>query len=289
MRRSFLLAALAGSLIASPALADVTVRYRAVIPENAPANVRQHPPTLTVSADGAGQARMEMTAPGDAGAQPPGVAFITREGTGYAVLSAPGGGPQIVARVDDALALVGQFAAPLIRGGSMQDGAQQVLQQRVEIHPVGPEVVNGVQGNLYRIVLINGETRAPPMEVVIATDPRLAPVGQEFARFFESVRPTIVSLLGREPQVYMALRGMMGLGAPLRVGDQLRIDSVSTEDVPDSRFALPGPAMSREQLQQIAQMMMGMMRQGQGAQIPGMPSAAPPAPATPPANATNPH
>lgn len=272
--------------LATPALADITVRYRAQLPEGAPANVRQNPPTLTISADGAGQARMEMFAPGGApGASAPGIAFITREGVGYAALNAPGGGGTMVARVDDVLALVSQFATPLIRGGSLQDGARQALQQRVEIQPVGPETVNGVRGNLYRIVLVNGETRSPPFEMVVATDPRLAPVGQELARFFDAIRPTVVSLLGSEPQVYAALRGMMGLGAPLRIGDQMRLESVSTDDVPDSRFALPGPVMSREQLQQMAQMMAGFMRQGQSARPPGAPA---PAPATPPADASTP-
>lgn len=294
MRRPLLIAGLAASLLATPALADVIVRYRAVIPEGAPANVRQNPPTLTVLADGAGQARMEMSAPGipagEGSTPPPSVAFITREGVGYAAVSAPGGGPQLVARFDDVLALISQFATPLIRGGSMQDAARQVMQQQVEIHPVGAEVVGGVQGNLYRIVMISGETRSPPLEVVVATDPRLAPVGQEFARLAESMRPTIVSLLGSEPQAYMAFRGLMGLGAPLRVGNEMRIDSVSTEDIPDGRFALPGPVMSREQLQQMAAMMTGFMRQGQGAGPRGAPGAATPAPppSTPPANAADP-
>ena len=272
MRRPLLLAAIAACLLATPALADVTVRYRMVLPESAPANVRENPPTMTISADGAGQARTEMAAPG-AGATPPSVALITREGIGYAALNAPGGGMQIVARVDDVLAVASQIAGPLLRGSSMQRDVQQVMQQRVEIHPVGPEVVNGVQGNLYRIVMVSGETRSPPFEIVVATDPRLAPVGQEFARLTESLRPTIVSLLGSEPQVYMAVRGLLGLGAPLRIGNEFRINSVNTEDVPDSRFALPGPVMSREQLQQMATMMTGMMRQGQGAPAPASPPA----------------
>lgn len=285
MRRPLILAAIAGCLLATPALADVTVRYRAVLPEGAPANVRQNPPTLTVSADEAGQARMEMVAPGitgGEGALPPSVAFITRENVGYVALAAPGGAMQLVARMDDVLALFSQFAAPLLQG-SAREGAQMALQQRVEIQPVGRETVNGVAGNLYRVVMINGETRSPPVEIVVATDPRLAPIGREFYRLVDSMRPTVTTLLGSEPQLYAALRGLMGLGAPLRIGNEFRIDSVSTDDVPDSRFALPGPVMTREQLQQMAVMMTGMMRQGQGAQIPGTP----PRP-TPPANAPDP-
>ena len=291
MRRPLLLAAIAGCLLAPPALADVTVRYKAVLPGSAPENVRQNPPTLTVSADGAGQARLEMAAPGTpagAGDRPPSVALITREGVGYAALAAPGGAMQIVARMEDVLALAGQFATPLIRGGSLQDGARQAMQQRVEIHPVGPETVNGVRGNLYRVVMVTGDTRSPPLEIVVATDPRLVPIGQEFARLAESARPTVVSLLGGEPQAFAAFRGLMALGAPLRLGNEMRIDSVSTEDVPDSQFALPGPVMSREQLQQMATMMTGMMRQGPGARPPGAAPGASPTPPPPPGNATNP-
>lgn len=291
MRRPLLLAALVGTFLATPALADVTVRYRAVLPESAPANIRANPPTLTVSADGAGQARMEMLQPGvpaTGATRPPGVAFITREGVGYISMNAPGGMMNMVARFDDALALVSQFAAPLLQG-SAREGMQMVMRQRVEIHPVGPEVVSGVQGNLYRVVLVNGETRSPPVEIVVATDPRLAPVGREFARFADSMRPTVTSLLGGEPQLYMAFRGLMGLGAPLRIGDQMRVDMVSTDDVPDSQFTLPGPVMSREQLQQMVGMMMGMMRQGPGARPPGAPGAHPAPPPPPPGNATSPH
>jgi hypothetical protein len=287
MRRPLFLAALAGSLLATPALADVTVHYRPVLPNSAPADIRTNPPTMTVATDDAGHARMEMLAPGAPGTPRPGVAFITREGTRYVALNGPGPGMQMVARQEDVLALVSQFAAPLLRG-SAQEGARMAMQQRVEIQPVGPETVSGVQGNLYRVVMIMGETRSPPVEVVVATDPRLAPVSHEFASLAESLRPTVVSLLGGEPQAYMAFRGLMGLGAPLRIGNEVRIDSISMDDVPDSQFALPGPVMSREQLQQMATMMMGMMGRGQGAGA--HPPGSPPAPpATPPGNAANPH
>jgi hypothetical protein len=290
MRRPLLLAALVGTVLATPALADVTVRYRPVLPDSAPAETRANPPTLTVAADVAGQARMEMLAPGAPGTPRPGVAFITREGTRYVALNGPGPGMQVVARQEDVLALVSQFAAPLLHG-SAQEGVRMAMQQRIEIQPVGPETVSGVQGNLYRFVAIMGETRSPPVEIVVATDPRMAPVGHEFARLAESLRPTVVSLLGGEPQAYMAFRGLMGLGAPLRIGDHVRIDSISTDDVPDSQFALPGPVMNREQLQQMASMMMGMMGRGRGAgaHAPGAPPSTPAPPATPPGNAANPH
>jgi hypothetical protein len=283
MRRPLLLAALVAAMLPTPALADVTVRYRARSPAGAPAATRANPPSLTISADDAGRARWEMAAPGTpaAGARQPSVALIAREGVGYFALNGPQPGLQIVGRVDDAFAIGMQFAAPILQGPARATVAQ-VMGQRVEIIPVGPETVSGIQGNLYRIILVNGETRSPPMEVVVATDPRLAPIGREFVRMVESVRPTLVAMAGSEPQVYAALRGMMGLGAPLRIGAEMRIDSLSMDDVPDSRFALPGPVMSRGQLQMMMGAMMGMMGQQHGA---GHPES----PATPPGNAANPH
>ena len=287
MRRPLLLAALAAATLATPALADVTVRYRASVPAGAPAAAQANPPGLTISADDAGQARWEMAAPGApaAGARQPSVALIAREGVTYFALSGPQAGMQIVGRVDDAFAIGLQFAAPILQGPARATVAQ-VMGQRVEIIPVGPETVSGIQGNLYRIILVNGETRSPPMEVVVATDPRLAPIGREMVRVVESLRPTLVAVAGTEPQLYAALRGMMGLGAPLRIGTEMRIDSVSTDDVPDSQFALPGPVMSREQLQMMMGSMMGMMGQAHG---PARPGDHPAPPATPPGNAANPH
>jgi len=290
MRRPLLIAALVGTFLATPAHADVTVRYRPIVPENAPAGARANMPVMTVSADDGGQTRIEMQAPGTpaVGARQPGVALITRENVDYVAFSGPQPAMQIVARMDDVMALVGQFATPLLRG-SAREGVTEVMRQRVEIIPVGPETVSGIPGNLYRIVMINGETRSPPLEMVVATDPRMAPVGRAFVRMIDSVRPTVVAGIGGEPQVFAATRAMMTLGAPLRLGNFMRIDPIDTVDVPDSQFALPGPVMSREQLQAMATMMMGMMRQGQGAHPPAQPGAVPAPPPPPPGNEATPH
>ena len=117
--------------------------------------------------------------------------------------------------------------------------------------------MSGIQGNLYRVVIVNGETRTPPVEIVVATDPRMAPIGQEFVRMADSLRPTLIAIAGAEPQLFTAFRAMLTLGAPLRIADQMRIDSIGTDDVPDSQFALPGPVMTREQLQVVIGAMLG--------------------------------
>lgn len=286
MRRPFFLAVLLGAFLATPALADITVRYKAG-PPNMAADAAANVPALTISADDAGNARLEALAPGTPppGGRQPGVALVTREGTGYLVLNGPQPALRIVARQEDALALLVQFAGPLIRQGVGEEGLRQGLQARVEISPVRAETVAGVRGYLYRIVLVTGATRSPPLEIVIAADRRLAPIERELVRLTGALRPIFVELVGAEPQAFAAVRGLLALGAPLRIGDVVRLDSIDTADVPDERFALPGPVMSREQLAGFVQMMM-TMRPG----APGTPPAPTPAtPPTPPADEANPH
>jgi hypothetical protein len=288
MRQVLAIFALVGLGAAAPAWADVTLRYKPVLPATATAAARAALPTLTVNADDGGQARIEMAAPGgppagQAGARAPSVALITREGVGYFALNGPTPGQEIVGRQEDALALI----APIARGlasGSGREGVQEMMRQRIEIVPVGAETVAGVRGNLYRLVMISGETRSPPIEIVLSGDPRLAPAGRELVRLVDSLRPTLVAVAGGEPQIYAAIRALLGLGMPLRIANRLALDSFTIDDVPDSRFALPGPALSREQLGLMLGAMMGTRRPGAA----GQPAVPAPQPAPPVGTPPNP-
>lgn len=285
MRRLLAMFALIGLGASVPAWADITLRYRAVTPQTTPPQARANPPTLTLAADDAGQSRIEMAAPSNgsgadapAGAGPPSVALITREGVGYFALNGPLPGQQIVGRQEDALALLTPIASGLA-GGSARAGAQEMMRQRVEIVPVGAERVAGLRGQLYRIVMVSGETRSPPIEIVLSNDPRLAPAGRELIRLTDSLRPVLVAVMGGEPQAYAAVRALLGLGTPLRIANVFVLDSISTEDVPDSRFALPGPVLTREQLgQMMGAMMSGRRPGGDSPPPPAPPATAPPNP-----------
>ena len=285
MRRLLVILALIGLGTAAPAWADVTLRYRAGPPQTSSPQPGSTPrPTLTIAADDEGQALIEMAAPSNGsgtaeGASPPSVALITREGVGYLALNGPQAGMQIVARQDDAIALITPMAVGL-GAGSAREGVQEVMRQRVEIVAAGTETVAGLPGQLYRIVLITGETRGSPIEIVVSDDPRLAPAGRELLRLTEAFRPLVVAVTGGEPQIYAAIVTMLGRGAPLRISNFFVVDSFDTDDVPDSRFALPGPVMTREQLGQVVGAMMGAGPPGaQGAPAP---ATAPPADAAPP-------
>ncbi len=281
MRRLIAIFALLGLGASAPAWADVTLRYRAVMPQTATAEARANAPAMTIEADDAGQARIEMAAPGaPAGGRAPSVALITREGVGYLALAGPQPGQEIVARQEDALALLTPMAAGLA-AGSARDGVQEAMRQRVEIVPVGAESVAGVRGNLYRVVIVSGETRSPPLDIVLSSDPRLATAGRELVRLVDSLRPTLVAVTGGEPRVFGAVRALLGMGVPLRIGNAMVLDSVSTADVPDSRFVLPGRVWTREQLgQMMAAMMPARPPAGQAGPVP----VAPPTPGTAPPN-----
>lgn len=281
MRRLLAIVALIGMGAAAPALADVTVRYRAIVPPTAPAQARENAPSLTITADDGGQGRIEVSGPGGGppGARPPGVAMITRQGVVYVALSGPQPGQQIVARLEDALALITPMASGLA-GGSGRSGVQQMMAQRAEIVPGGAETVAGVRGDLYRIVIVNGETRSPPIEIVLSGDPRLAPAGRELVRLLDSLRPTLIAVMGGEPPPFASIRTLLGRGTPLRIGNQVVLDSFSNDDVADSRFDLPGPVMTLAQLQQMMGAMMGS-RPPAGAGTPGPGPVPTPAPAPP--------
>ena len=145
MRRLFAIFALIALGASAPALADITLRYRAVVPQAAPPEARANAPTLTVDADDAGQARIEMIAPAGAagppgspaaaGSRAPSVALITREGVGYLAARGPQPGQELVARQEDALALLTPLAAGMA-SGSAQSGVQEMMRQRVEVLPV---------------------------------------------------------------------------------------------------------------------------------------------------------
>jgi hypothetical protein len=136
-----------------------------------------------------------------------------------------------------------------------------------------------VRGDLYRVVIVSGETRSPPVEIVLSGDARLAPAGRELVRLLDSLRPTLIAVMGGEPPPFASIRTLLGRGTPLRIGNQIVLDSFSNENVADGRFDLPGPVMTREQLGQMMAMMM-----------PARPPAgqADPEPAPPPAPGTTP-
>jgi hypothetical protein len=85
--------------------------------------------------------------------------------------------------------------------------------------------------------------------VVISDDPQLAPVGREMARLFDSAaNPIMEAVMGTPPPVVAQIRELLRRGTVLRIGNELRLRSVSTEEVADTAFVLPGPVLTRAEV-----------------------------------------
>ncbi|HEV7659603.1 MAG TPA: hypothetical protein VGO55_07125 [Allosphingosinicella sp.] len=168
-----------------------------------------------------------------------GMMFLTRDTIGYAVIDdGPNGS---VGRQEDMLALMIAGAQGPVNRGIIE----RLARQRVEIARAGTERIAGVTGDVYRLTFIDDETRAPPFEIVISAEPRLAPVGRELLRFYDSLRAPLLAVVGSAPQPYVAVRELLARGTPLRFGG-MRLQSVESRPLTDEMVALPGPVLSHE-------------------------------------------
>jgi hypothetical protein len=169
-----------------------------------------------------------------------GMGFLTLDNVGYVLDQDQQGS---VGRQEDLLAWVVAGR----QGVGNRGVIERLTRQRVEIVPAGTARIAGFTGDVYRIALIEGETRSPPFEIIISADPQLAPVGRELLRFYDSLRAPIVATVGSPPQPYLAVRALLARGTPLAFGG-MRLQSVERRALTDAQTALPGPVLSREAL-----------------------------------------
>jgi len=269
MRRFTIFGLCALLAAAAPALADVTVRYKVK---------GQAQPTVSLAVADDGRARFDS---GD------GVVLITRDNVGYFVTPDPRG--PVVGRQDDGIALVTEFAGGMIAMMSAaQEQAQQappapppaaaqppgtrvappappappapapsrgfaelraMVLSPFEAEARGHETVSGREGTVYVIAPAAGG-QGPTLEVVIASDADLEPVGREMRRLLGLTEGPATALLGETPDMIRELDGLLARGVPIRIGQHFTLDGVSAAPIPESAFALPGPVLTRAQLQE---------------------------------------
>ena len=201
---------------------------------------RAHGPRLGVAVDDSGQVRAAIW-------QAPNVTLIRRDGISYVALSR-GRGRSMVARLDDVIALF----VDILRSTRDADALQafrEMSAMQLEVRERGAEVVAGRQGILYAIRDANPGAPTAVDDVVISTDPELAPVAREIARFADSVIGALQAAMGSTPEVLhrpaRAARPRRSVAgrAPVPAGGGQR------EPIPAAAFDLPGPVISREQME----------------------------------------
>lgn len=227
MRLRLVLCALVALALSAPAAADVTLRYA---PDSEGGR------GLVIEADDAGRIRAETG---------PGQLLIMRDGDTYVVTPAEER-PRVV-RIDDFIAMAEEAARAFRRRlvNPTPSGTRYRLTDR------GPQTVGAWPGTLLAIEQIGPHDPERDAQWVVSSDPAMVAPGRIALRVMEIQIRLADVMMGEEPPEFTArLHELHGRSAPLRIVGLYRLESLSADPVPASRFELPGPVMSREQLRQ---------------------------------------
>jgi hypothetical protein len=214
MRAASLLAALLFLVMAGPADADITARFRQADDQ-----------LMVVEASESGESRMIVSE----------AVYVTTGGVTYIVLTDPQG--TFVVRQRDFMALLADLLPPAEPSDAPAAGESATVAE------AGSETLAGRAGTLFRL----GRAQHPTdtFELVISADPELAPIGRAMAAH---VAPFFTAMGGAMPGLATAASELMGRGTLIRLGYLWRLESVETAPVPPSAFALPSAPLSREAL-----------------------------------------
>lgn len=233
MRPGLLLALLAMACASTPAMADVSARYR--IPGGQ---------MILIEASDEGNGR--FTPEGD-GAQG-GYAVFTPNDSFLVFTEA---GVTRVMRFADFRAALDAMVERMLAN---IDGAESVdAPQPAPAVPAEPRLVaggrsevNGRSGTLYRDRAAEGNMG----DFVISDDPALAPVGRIFAKTMIET-PMFGDLIGGAAADWKReLAALLDKGAPLRLGE-VSLESMTSDQIPAARFALPSAPISREEFERL--------------------------------------
>ena len=214
MRTAPILAALLALVLAAPAEADVTARFRQT--DGRP---------MVVEVNDFGESRMTVS----------NAVYVTTGGVMYMILNDSQG--IFVVRQQDFMALMAELLGVSGPNEASTGG------DRVTILQAGSETLAGRAGTVFRL----GAPQHPAdsLELVISADPELAPLGPAMAAH---IAPFFETMSGAMPGVSAAVVELMARGTLIRLGDLWRLDSVEIAPVAPSAFALPSPPIDRAAL-----------------------------------------
>jgi hypothetical protein len=211
------------ALAPATARADTTLRY---VPE------LEGGLGLVIEADARGHVRAEGSG---------GLVLIIRDGVTYMVV---GHEDHAVARIEDAAAVATEARA---RRPSSLVSPRPPARYTVSAH--GPQSVGQRAGIAYSL------TASPPIpgatfnDIVISTDPALIPLGHSFAQVVGAQTLLFEAALGvGDVDGDRAAMDVLSRGLLLRMVGNYHLESLATDPIPASRFDLPGPLLTRDQL-----------------------------------------
>jgi hypothetical protein len=215
-------------LSASPAAADITARYASPI---------NNAVTITVEVNDRGDSRVSM------GNQ---MAFLTVGGVAY-VLGSDLSGVYAVTEEDWIAVQTANMRAalPADFGKSPELPAYEVIEG-------GTETVADRTGKVWWL-RVKGEptptagARPSGFDFVVNGDPDLAPVGRALARQMGASSAMMGAITEVARDFVMGNDEIFAKGTVIRMSRVMRLDSVDTNPVPASAFALPATVLTREQ------------------------------------------
>jgi hypothetical protein len=201
-------------LIAAPASADITARY---------AQWNGEPP-MVVQASDSGESRVTVSE----------AVYVTTGGVNYMILDDAQG--RFVIRQQDFLNLMADLLRATTAAAPTNAPAPAVAEG-------GTETLAGRAGTVFRL----SDPRQPSdtFELVISTDPELAPLGRAIGSL---VGVFGITMSRTAPGLGTAVSELVGRGTLLRFGPLWRLESVEVAPVPQSAFALPSAPLSPEAL-----------------------------------------
>jgi hypothetical protein len=227
MRHSLWVYGLLGLLLSAPAAADVTIHYAPVAPS-------EH--ALIVEADGQGRMRAETN---------PGQFIYMRDGNVFVVT--PGEDQPTVSRLDDFLVVAAEAASAYRQSHPMHGTPPQM---RIRLSERGEESVGGWHGARFAIEQIGPHNPEFDTIWVASDDPALAEASRIMTRLFQAEIRIYATVFSFPPELRTIMQQLADRGMPLRMRmtDTYRLESVGTDPIPASRFELPGPVLTRDQL-----------------------------------------
>ena len=214
-------------LAATPAQADVTARFVG------------GGGSMTVAVNDRGDSR---TTQGEE------MSFLTVGGADYLLVTDPLGA--FVARTEDFTAIQAEDARAH-RGPDQPAPRPDGDPARSRFHPVrgGTETVAGRTGTVWVLRDSQGRPDLLTSAYVVSTDADLAPVGRASAYMMAKAIAAARQRGESDPEGRdEGINAIYALGTVIRQGGDFRLESVDTNPIPASEFALPSPPLSREQL-----------------------------------------
>ena len=205
------------------AATDLTLRYAS---PDAPQS------TMVIERDSAGRIRISE---GER------QALIIRDGRTYILFTPPGPGGQIVAQLEDYLAVGAELRARMIAAGAMTGGTDNTAYR---LDDRGEASIGQWRGRRYEV---SPQGSGPNLEAVISSDPALADAHAVTRQAIGELERAARAVLVYPEQFTRMSLELLGRGMPIAWNGRT-LQSMSTDPVAASRFELPTPPLSRDAL-----------------------------------------